>query len=218
MWNTIFFDLDGTLTDPGEGIIQSVQRALTHFDIHVEDLTELHCFVGPPLRDSFKRFYGFDDAGAEEVAKVYQGYFRGEGMAKNRIYSGIPELLASLKDTGKELVLATSKPLVFAREILERFQIDQYFSFVAGAELDGRRSRKAEVIAYGLEGAGIEDKANVVMVGDREYDIFGAEEMGLGSIGVLYGYGGREELEAAGADHIVDSVAELGKLLLEKRP
>jgi len=213
MWQHILFDLDGTLTDPKIGITKSVQHALFSFGIHVENLDELTCFIGPPLGESFMRYYGFDKEKAAEAVKKYREYFSVTGIYENAIYPGVPALLESLKKQGKELILATSKPTVFAKKILEHFDIAHYFRFAAGSELDGTRVKKAEVIAYALENCGISDTAACVMVGDREHDIIGAREVGMQSVGVLYGYGDREELQKAGANRIVATVAELATVL-----
>lgn len=215
----IFFDLDGTLTDPKEGITKSVAYALEYYGIHVDDLDSLCKFIGPPLKDSFVNFYGFsDDQGVEAVEK-YREYFRPYGVYENKVYEGVDRLLSELKACGKTVVLATSKPTVFANTILEHFDLMKYFDVVCGSELDGSRVKKGDVIAYALEQVAkldvmkAFDKSLVVMVGDREHDILGAKENGLDSIGVLYGYGDREEHEAAGADYIVETVTELEELL-----
>lgn len=211
----ILFDLDGTLTEPKEGITKSVAYALKYYGIHVEDLDILCPFIGPPLKESFMKFYGFDDAKAEEAVEKYREYFRPYGVYENEMYEGIPELLQMLKEQGKQIILATSKPTVFANIILEHFELKSYFDCVVGSELDGTRVRKDEVITCALEQIGIQDKSEAVMIGDREHDILGAKANGLASIGVLYGHGGLEELQKAGADKIVATVQELA-LSLDK--
>lgn len=208
----IFFDLDGTLTDPMLGITSSVQYALSKFGISVRYLKELIPFIGPPLKESFQRFYGFSDEQAEEAVAYYREYFSPKGIYENEIYAGIPELLEDLTDAGFELAVATSKPGVYAERILKHFGIDEYFSLVVGSELDGTRVQKAEVIQHVLDVYGIAGK-DAVMVGDREHDIKGAAACGVTSIGVLYGYGSRTELMEAGADHIVTTVKELREWL-----
>lgn len=209
-----FLDLDGTLTDPKVGITKSVAYALEYFGIHVEDLDSLCKFIGPPLKDSFIKYYGFDDEKAELAVEKYREYFKPHGVYENEVYEGVPELLKYLQDRGKTIVLATSKPTIFAKTILEYFQLDSYFSYVVGSELDGTRVKKGDVIAYALEQAGVTEKSQVVMVGDREHDIIGAKENELDSIGVLYGYGDRAEHEKCGADVIVETVEELMEVLL----
>lgn len=215
MYNTILFDLDGTLTDPGEGITKSVAYALQKYSIEVTDRSVLYPFIGPPLVDSFQKYYGFSPEQAEQAVVYYREYFRETGLFENEVYDGVEDLLASLRSAGKRVILATSKPEVFARRILDHFGLTRYFDVIAGALLDGSRMHKADVIAYALDTAGITDKSSVVMVGDREQDVKGAEKTGLPCIGVLYGYGSREELTAAGATAIVESVEELQQFLLK---
>ena len=214
MWPTILFDLDGTLTDPKTGITKSVQFALAHFGIHVENPDVLCPFIGPPLLDSFRDFYGFSETDAKTAIAQYREYFSAKGIYENAVYDGIPALLQALKTAGRRIVLATSKPTIFANLILKHFAIDSYFDFVSGSELDGTRTHKAEVIAYALQQCQLHDTASLVMVGDRKHDIIGAQQTDLASIGVLYGYGSREELCAAGATMLADTVRDLSALLL----
>jgi len=209
----ILFDLDGTLTDPKIGITKSVQFALRAFGIHADDPDTLRPFIGPPLSESFQKFYGFDEAGAQDAIRKYREYFSVTGIYENSLYNGIPKLLDALRQQGKTLILATSKPTVYAQQILEHFGLAHYFSFVSGSELDGTRVKKAEVITHALANCGIKNIAAAVMVGDREHDVLGAKATGLASIGVLYGYGDRDELQQAGADVLVQTVAELGEQL-----
>lgn len=213
MKEIILFDLDGTLTDPKEGITKSVQYSLKAFSIHIEDTDELIKFIGPPLRESYKRYYGFSDENSEKAVEKYREYFAEKGIFENGIYDGIGEMLQKLKQGGKRLAVATSKPAVYAEKILEHFGIDGYFDFVAGSELDGTRSKKSEVIRYALDNLGVSSLETALMVGDREHDILGAKEIGVEVIGVLYGYGDFDELTKAGADHIAGSVDELSMLL-----
>lgn len=209
MYKTVLFDLDGTLTDPGLGITNSVMYALNKFNIKVEDRTSLYKFIGPPLKDSYKKYYHLSDEEITRAVAYYREYFSEKGIYENELYDGIAEVLKQIKDSGRKVILATSKPEEFAVEILRYFQIDQYFDFVAAATMDGTRNSKADVIAYALESCKITDLQSAVMIGDREYDIHGAKEFGLDSIGVLYGYGSREELESAGATYIAESVGEI---------
>ncbi len=209
----LFFDLDGTLTDPKIGITKSVQHSLRAFGISVADPDELLHFIGPPLKDSYQKYYGFSDHDAERAIAVYREYFTDKGIYENAVYGGIEEMLAEQRALGKTLVVATSKPTVFAGQVLAHFGIDAHFAFVAGSELDGRRSRKDQVIRYALDQMGIAETRGVIMVGDREHDIIGAKKTGMESIGVLYGYGSREELASAGADYIVQDVRALSALL-----
>ncbi len=211
----ILFDLDGTLTDPGVGITRSVQYALRSYGIDEPDLSNLYPFIGPPLKDSFMRYYGFSEQRAMEAIGRYREYFTSKGMFENVVYEGIPSMLSRLKAAGKILLIATSKPEQFAVQILQHFQMDSYFAFVGGASMDEIRVGKSEVIRYTLESAGIADTSQVVMVGDREHDVLGAGENHIDTIGVLFGYGSRKELEQAGAWKIAETVEELEKLLIE---
>lgn len=208
MYNVILFDLDGTLTDPGLGITNSVAYALKHYGIEVEDRKSLYPFIGPPLNDSFMKYYGFSPEKAMEAIFVYREYFRDKGLYENEVYEGVRELLSKIKSSGRKIVLATSKPEEFAVRILEHFDLIKYFDVVAGASMDEKRNKKGDVIAYAME-KGNFTREGTVMVGDREHDIFGAKENGLDSIGVLYGYGDRDELEKAGADFIAESVEDI---------
>lgn len=210
----ILFDLDGTLTDPKAGITKSVAYALDSFGIKTEDLDDLCCFIGPPLKDSFMNFCAFSEADAVRAIEKYREYFKDTGLFENELYAGIDSMLQRLSAAGRQLVVATSKPKIFADRILEHFKIAHYFKVVCGSELDGTRTKKSEVIRYALEKAGITDVNKAIMVGDREHDVIGANDVGIPCIGVLYGYGSREEFEKAGAALIVESVEELGEALL----
>ena len=206
------FDLDGTLTDPGEGITRSVAYALSFFGIEVKDRTALYPFIGPPLVDSFSTFYGFSPEQARQAVERYREYFSRQGIFENELYPGIKELLENLKRHGVRILLASSKPEVYARKILEHFQLLPFFDFVAAATMDDTRSKKTDVVRYALESCGISpDRA--VMIGDRHHDIEGAKDNALESIGVLWGYGRREELSAAGATRLAESVPQLASLL-----
>lgn len=214
-YSYVLFDLDGTVTDPEEGITKSVQYALQHFHIEVQERQELYKFIGPPLKDSFMDFYGFTEQQAGEALLKYRERFAVTGWRENVVYDGMEKLLQHLRREGKRIMLATSKPEFFAEQILSYFGLRDYFDFVGGATLDGKRDHKADVIRYVLETNGISNLKEVVMVGDRKFDILGAKEFGLKTVGVLYGYGDRDELTVAGADHLVESVAELETLLCQ---
>lgn len=222
MFDYVLFDLDGTLTDPKEGITKSVQYALKAFGIEEEDTDNLVPFIGPPLKDSFMEFYEFDEEKAEQAIEKYRERFKDTGIFENRIYDGIPELIRKLKGNRKKLAVASSKPAVFVERILEHFDIRRYFDVVVGSELDGTRTDKAEVVEEALRqlyGENPEDleqkKRTTVMVGDRKFDIAGAKEQGLISVAVAYGYGKMDELRIAKPDYTVRSVEELEKLLLK---
>lgn len=209
MFDYYFFDLDGTLTNPALGITNSFVHAFKEMGIEVPSYETLCSYIGPPLVTTFKTHCGFDDEQAAVGVKKYREYFADKGLFENEVIEGIPELLKNLKTQGKHLVVATSKPEPFSIRILEHFGLADYFDFICGSNLDETRSKKAEVIAYALEKCGNPDKSKVIMIGDREHDIFGAQENGLKSCGVLFGFGNREEFVAAGADYIVEKVSDL---------
>lgn len=213
-YNTVLFDLDGTLTDPAVGITNSVMHALNKYGITVDDRRELYKFIGPPLHESFEKFYGFSRKEALQAVEYYREYYKDKGIYENVVYDGVETMLKSLYESGKKIILATSKPEIFAKEILRHFNLEKYFYYSAGANLDGSRTDKAEVIEYALCEGKVEDKSAAVMVGDREHDIIGANKNGIDSIGVLFGYGDRAELEAAGADYIAETVENLTEILL----
>ncbi|MGN0464840.1 MAG: HAD family hydrolase [Lachnospiraceae bacterium] len=208
----ILFDLDGTITDPGEGITNSVIYALNKFGIF-DKKENLYKFIGPPLAQSFQKYYGFDEEKARLGIEYYREYYTVYGMFENIVYDGIEEMLKNIKESGKKILMATSKPEKFAKQILEYFKLDKYFDYVAGATMDEKRVRKAEVISYALSNYQIQSLEEVLMVGDRKHDVLGAKEVGIDCVGVLYGYGDREELEKAGADYIVETVEELAAFL-----
>ncbi|MBO5858266.1 MAG: HAD family hydrolase [Clostridia bacterium] len=210
----ILFDLDGTLTDPAVGITRSVAYALEKFGIKVDDISTLNHFIGPPLLDSFMEDYGFSEEKAQTAIDYYRERFRVKGLYENVVYNGVSDMLETLKKSGKELILATSKPEPFAKEIMQHFGLDKYFLFIAGSNFDGTRTAKSEVIEYALENAGVTDKISCIMIGDRKHDILGAQKTQLDSIGVLYGYGSREELETAGATYIAETVKDVTKLIM----
>ena len=202
MFKNLLFDLEGTLTDPGIGITNSVMYSLRKFDINVEDRTSLYKFIGPPLRESFEKFYGFSGEKSKLAVQYYREYFKKQGLYENEVYGGIADLLIQLKERGKSLIVATSKPESFAVEILQHFNLYDYFDFVAGATMDETRIKKADIIKYALQSCNIFEKSSAIMIGDREHDIIGAKENGLDSIGVLFGYGGYDELIEAGATFV----------------
>ncbi|MEN8078935.1 HAD family hydrolase [Clostridioides difficile] len=212
----ILFDLDGTIIDPKEGITKSVAYALNKFGIEVDNLNELCRFIGPPLKDSFMEYYNFSEDEAEKAITYYRERFSDIGLYENQVYKGFEDILISLKENNKVLIVATSKPTIFATKILEHFNLNNYFSFVSGSNLDGSRVKKSEVIKYALERNNIKDLSQVIMIGDRKHDIYGAKEVGVESIGVLYGYGDYEELNDSGANYIVKNVEELRELIINK--
>lgn len=214
MYEAILFDLDGTLTDPAEGITNSVAHALAKRGITVEDKRTLNSFIGPPLTESFEKYYGMVHEEAIAAVEDYREYFKPKGIFENEVYEGIPEMLAELKEAGKRLIVATSKPEVFAKRILEHFSLDCFFDYIAGATLDGSRIKKSDVIKYALDMCGITDTDKCIMIGDRLHDVEGAKQCGMRSIGVLWGYGSRGELEESGADFIAKNVGDIVKIVI----
>ncbi len=214
----LLFDLDGTLTDPGLGITNSVLYALEKFDIIPAAREELYPYIGPPLTDSFQRYHGLTPEQAQQALGYYREYFADRGLYENELYPGIAELLRTLQQAGYVLIVATSKPEEFTHTILRHFQLDSYFSFVGGNTLDERRPTKAAVIAYIRERFPDITGENTLMIGDRCYDIEGAHACGLPAVGVLYGYGSRQELEAAGADELVQTPAALLQSIRRRLP
>ena len=213
------FDLDGTLTDPKEGITTCVQYALHSLGIEEPDLDRLESFIGPPLKDSFMEFYGMDEEQAQAAVKKYRERFNDKGLYENEIYPGIAPMLQMLSEKGFRLAVASSKPTVFVEKILEHFGIRQYFKVVVGSELDGSRTSKDQVVMEALRqlfGAKPILYHEVYMIGDRRFDVEGARAMKVESVGVTYGYGGMEELREAHADYIVESVEELREFLLRE--
>ncbi|HCT90257.1 MAG TPA: hypothetical protein DF613_02565 [Lachnospiraceae bacterium] len=208
----ILFDLDGTLTDSGPGIMRSVQYALEKMGRPVVDLQALRCFVGPPLKEQFMAYAGFDDGEALEAIRYYRERYTDKGMFENEVYPGVEDILKLLVDRGRILAVASSKPEVYVRQILDHFGLSVYFREIVGAELNGRTS-KSEVIEEALKRLGMSNhRQAVLMVGDRDYDVIGAHHCGLQCIGVSYGYGSREELQKAGAAYVADSVSALAVL------
>lgn len=213
MSQVILFDLDGTLTESGEGIINCVQYALEKLGKKEEHPENLQCFIGPPLKEQFMKYAGLSEEEGEKAVVYYRERYTTTGIFENRLYPKIPELLELLKINNKILAVASSKPEVYVKQILKHFQIADYFTAIVGSELDGRRTEKAEVIEEALRRMHLEEERDkVLMVGDRSHDVQGAISCGLQCIGVAYGYGSREELEKAGAVYIADSVEDLGIL------
>lgn len=213
MFKYILFDLDGTLTDAAEGITNSVKYALKKFGIEEKDNIKLRKFLGPPLLTSFKEIYGFTPEQAQKAVEYYREYFTPHGIFENEVYDGIPELLEYLKSQGKILIVATSKPEPFAKKIAKHFDLAKYFDLIAGSNLDNTRCKKAQVIEYAFETLGIKDRKQAIMVGDREHDIIGAHQAGIKSIGVLYGYAFKGELEKAGADFIAAAPEDIKRII-----
>lgn len=209
MFDTYLFDLDGTLTDSHEGITNAIKYALTKMGEKIPPQEVLMRFIGPPLPESYGTFLGFDEEKITEGVRLYREYYSERGLFENRVYEGIPELLESLKNAGKQLAVATSKPEPFTHRILEHFDLAKYFDIVTGSLPDGTRGTKSEVVACALESCGVTDASAAVMIGDRKHDIIGAKNNGIACIAVLYGFGDREEFESCGADFIVGKPEEI---------
>ena len=211
-YDVVLFDLDGTLTDSKIGITKSVQYALSKFNIREDNLDNLEFFIGPPLSESFQKHYGFEPSQAQHAVDLYREYFSTSGMYENVVYPGIPDLLADLKSKRKQLIVATSKPTVFANQILHAFNLNQYFTTVVGSHLDGTRTSKTEIIAHALSSLEESKENSTVMVGDREHDVIGAQGNAIDSIAVTYGYGSLLELQRANPTYLAHAVEDIGTL------
>ncbi len=208
----LFFDLDGTLTESGPGIMNCVKYALRKFGIEEADEEKLKRFIGPPLVNSFMDFYKFSEEDARKAMRFYRERFGTVGIFENSVYKGIPETLQKLKDAGKKLYVATSKPEIYVPRILEHFDLAKYFEDAQGSDLEETRSNKALVIKYVIEKNGLEEEAKankIVMIGDRKHDIIGAKENGLESVGCLWGYGTFSELVTYKATLMISEVEDL---------
>lgn len=212
-FSTIFLDMDGTLCDSKPGITECVSHALKHYGIDAAPET-LTMFIGPPLRDSFQEYFGFSEQQAEEAADIYRARYIKKGVFQLSLYPGIPEMLAALRSAGKRLILATSKSEEHARKVLDNTKLARFFEFVGGADRAVNRLSKGEVLRHILDSTHIDNLDACIMVGDRRHDVHGAHQAGMRCAAVLYGYGGREELESAGADHLIPSVPALREWLL----
>ncbi|MDR2343689.1 MAG: HAD hydrolase-like protein [Spirochaetaceae bacterium] len=216
-YSSILFDLDGTLTDSYPGIKNSIKYSLQKFDISEEDDEKLKAFVGAPLEKSFMKYYGFDKGTARKAVEHYREYFQEKGMYENRLYDGTEELLRALNGKNAVCIIATSKSVIFARKILEHFRINVHFRHIAGSGPDGASVEKEGVIRLVIEKYGL-NRRKTIMIGDRKYDISGANKNGIDSIAVLYGYGSREELEKASPKYLCGSVTDISKILTKRAP
>lgn len=206
--DTVFFDLDGTLTDPKIGITTSIQYALAKFDIAVPTQDELTWCIGPPLHAAFKTLLGTGDADAHRAVEFYRERFGEIGLFENTLYDGIEQVLTDVAAGGRRLFVATSKPHVFADRIIDHFGLRRHFGRVFGSELDGTRVHKTDLLRYALDETAT-DPRRAIMIGDREHDMIGAANNGIATIGVLYGYGSRAELSSAGAMHLCSTPGEI---------
>ena len=215
-YNTILFDLDGTLTDSSPGILNCVKYALTEMGREIPDEAVLGEFLGPPMTYSFKTFCGMSEEDANHATTLYRQIYKEKCVTENSLYDGIFQTLEQLKNAGKILAVATTKPEIMAEKIVEYFDIKKFFTVVCGSAPDGANGDKAGVIKTALEICGETDLSQALMIGDRFYDIEGAKTVGIDSVGVLYGYGSRPELEKAGATYIVSEASEIADLILGK--
>lgn len=211
-YKSLFFDLDGTITDSSEGIINSIVYALEKMDVTITDKSVLKKFVGPPLMDSYKKYFAFTQKEAELGLKLFREYFSEKGIYENRLFDGMDKLLNDLCEHGYELVLATSKPVHFAEQILKYFKIDKYFSHVCACPIDEANTTKLDVIKAALEMTSVKNKEEILMIGDTSFDIIGAKICGIDSIGVLYGTDSAEELK--NATYFAKDVEEIRNILI----
>lgn len=208
-YKVILFDLDGTLSDLKEGITKSVQHAFAKLNKQVPTLDELECYIGPPLHVSFAEYAGFDEETIPKAIGFYRERFKKYGMYENELFEEIPKLLSRLKANGCILAIATSKLTVFAEKIAEHFAIDSYFDMIVGSNLDGTRSAKTDIIQYLLDYYKEYEPSDFIMIGDRKYDLIGANNTGIDSVGVTYGYGSREELALSKPTYLADTIQEV---------
>ncbi len=211
-FDTLLFDLDGTLTDSTEGIVRCLEYALERMGFDIPDDTNK--FLGPPLYRSFAEFCGMNEEQVNEAVRIFRERYSTVGLFENRVYEGVPEMLKRLRDGGKRIMVATSKPEVYAVRIFDRFGLSQFFEIVGGANINGTRNDKDEVIEYVLGKAGISDRNSVLMIGDRRQDVIGAHKTGLKCMGILWGFGSIEELTEAGADFIAETPEKAADMLL----
>ncbi len=213
-FQNILFDLDGTIIDSHEGITRSVEYALNHLGSQVKDRNSLLPFIGPPLLDSFKNFYRFDNDTAQRAVQKYRERYSKKGIYESELYQGVEPLLKALKQKGLFVGIATCKPELFARQILEYLQVAHYFDFIGGCDLEGKLHTKADVLHYVINSNQL-NLEETLLVGDRKYDIIGAKEVGLPSVGVLYGFGSEKELQEAGSTFICPDMLSLSNFLLK---
>ena len=212
-YKIIAFDLDGTLTNPETGLIAGFKYALDAYGIEYGSEESLKKFIGPPLQDAWVSEYGVSRECAIEMLMKFREFYNVYGWWDNKVYDGVPEMLASLKKTGKVLVVATSKPEPIAKRVLALFELDKYFDFIGGASPDLSRDKKSEVLEYSLAAVGCNDKSTAILVGDRKYDAEGAFACGIDSLGVLWGHGSPEEICASGFTLTAKTPGEVAKIL-----
>lgn len=214
MFKYVLFDLDGTLIEPKEGITKCVAYALNKFNILVSNIEELTVFIGPPLLDSFMDYYHMNKDEANLAVSYYRERFKEKGILECELYSNVASTLKKLKENNIKLIIATSKPEIFTNAILKRLGINKYFDLVVGATLDGTRGEKSGVIKYALDTFNVTNFEEVVMVGDRKFDILGAKDNGISSIGVTYGYAVGNELIDSKPDYLANNIEEIISIIL----
>lgn len=212
-YDVIAFDLDGTLSDPSRGLIASFIYAFKKMGVDYGEPESLARFIGPPIYEEWQREFGFSPEESSRALLIFREYYQVYGWWDNEMYAGVPEMLSDLKSRGKKIVLATSKPEIFAKKILKLFDIAKYFDFIGGAATDKTRDKKHEVLEYSLQSVGAVDKSRAILVGDRVYDAEGARLSKIDSMGVLYGHGSREEILSAGFTFTAETVSDISKIL-----
>ena len=219
MYKYVFFDLDGTITEPEEGIINGVLFALSKFGIIVEDRTTLYPYIGPPLRDSFRDYHGLSEKDTEQAILYYREYYSTKGIYQNDVMPGMEQAFQTLRQHGCHLYVATSKPELYAKQILQHLKLDGYFDIIAGSTFDKARDTKAAVIEYlitGIAADQVKPSADeIIMVGDRKFDVIGARAFGIDTIGVLFGYGSKEEFEACDCRYVAADAEEMVQMILQ---
>lgn len=216
-FKVVLFDFDGTFVDSGEGILNCVEYALEKHNIPVGDRSRLNYFIGPPLYTSFTDLYGIEGEDCENIVETYRERYASKGVFECALYDGIIDVVKSLKENGIKVGIASAKPEIFIYQMIELFKVEGLFDTIAGRDLENHDDDKTGILLKSMSNLGIkneEDKVKVAMVGDRHYDITGAKNAGVTSVGVTYGYGTEQELVDAGADFIAHNMEELNKILL----
>lgn len=216
MFDHIFFDFDGTIMDTSPGIYDSFDRVIAHYKLDYPR-SEYDRMIGPPLRESFGNILNLPESEIRNAIKVYRDYYSTEGMYNARLYDGVVELIENLRKSGKKIYTATSKPELFTRRILEKYELDHLFDFIGGSDLEERgRVEKKDVVEYVVNTRKLSDnKEKCILIGDRKYDVVGAHEAGIKCAGILWGFGSREEFESCGADFILETPSDVETFLLQ---
>ena len=217
MFDHIFFDFDGTIMDTSPGIYDSFDRVIAHYKLEYPR-SEYDRMIGPPLRESFGNILNLPESEIRNAIKVYRDYYSTEGMYNARLYDGVVELIENLRKSGKKIYTATSKPELFTRRILEKYELDHLFDFIGGSDLEERgRVEKKDVVEYVVNTRKLSDnKEKCILIGDRKYDVVGAHEAGIKCAGILWGFGSREEFESCGADFILETPSDVETFLLQE--